>query len=232
MKEIIGMTRAEYEAAKAARTLVCPNTCDIIDEVKKIEFLYANPLVDIGISAFDNGVRKFYSCDEYDAMEVKPTDGIVYIATGNEILGIMPNVNNSCQWTPERELVPGCFINGILAQALLDFAGQANSDAVLAYLADGQLSAAPVFTWANSQVTPDGKVGFVPALGQLDVIALNHADVDYGRGLLNQPLVFNDNNAWWSSSQFAFYGAWHRSAVAVDGRDKNYTRGGLAVCAL
>lgn len=113
MKNLVKMTRAEYTAAKAARTLVCPNTCLISDETQSVEFLYANPMVDVGITGLDGGVRKFYSYEEYDALEVKPTDPMTYLATATEILGILPNVNTSVKWSSEYKTVPGCLLTAI-----------------------------------------------------------------------------------------------------------------------
>lgn len=232
MKNLVKMTRAEYTAAKAARTLVCPNTCLISDETQSVEFLYANPMVDVGITGLDGGVRKFYSYEEYDALEVKPIDPMTYLATATEILGILPNVNTSVKWSSEYKTVPGCFVNGNQVQALLDFGGKANSDAVLAYVESGQQSDCPAFTWAAQQVTSDGKVGFIPALGQLDVIATNQVAANRCRILLGQAPVCNDSNYWWSSSQYNYSSAWVRSSSAVSNASKNGSNRALAVCAL
>lgn len=222
-KNIIQMTRAEYTAAKNNRTLICPNVCKITDENNHTEKLMANPIVDIGIAALVNGVTTYYSREEWEALEVKPTDIGTYVTTSDGILVLHPTILTNQRWSNNTSVyVPGCFANGSAALAKLDLAGYENTEAVLAAVQAGTIEDAPAFTAARALTFANGATPFIPAAGQWDVIYNNMTEINACRAALGQTLI--TFGAFWSSSQGRVNDAWYYFASGIN----NYSNKNVA----
>ena len=231
------MTRSAYSTARSNRTLVCPNVALITDENNKVEYLKANPISDIGIASWEGGVRKFYSLDEWNALETKPTAIGVYVFTDQAQFVIHGTfVASGKAWSNTKTVeVPGVVTEITSANAILDFAGKSNSQAMLDAVSGGTIVDAPVFTWASGLTFVDGSVPYVPAAGELELIRLNVEDINGCRAALNQDsLDFNGKMIWSSTQQsstlaFAWTGSgWNFSF----GNGKASNCGGIAVCAI
>lgn len=213
-KNIIQMTRAEYTTAKNNRTLICPNVCKITDESNHTEKLMANPIVDIGIAALVNGVTTYYSREEWEALEVKPTDIGTYVATSDGILVLHPTILTNQKWSNNTSVVvPGCFINSNAALAKLDLAGYENTEAVLAAVQAGTIADAPAFTAARALTFANGATPFIPAAGQWDVIYNNITEINACRAALGQTLI--TFGTFWTSSQNTANPAWSYTASGI-----------------
>lgn len=231
------MTRSAYSTARSNRTLVCPNVALITDENNKVEYLKANPTSDIGIASWEGGVRKFYSLDEWNALETKPTAIGVYVFTECAQFIIHGTfVASGKAWSNNMTVeVPGVVTEIDKNDAILDFAGKSNSQAMLDAVSGGTIGDAPVFTWASGLTFVDGSVPYVPAAGELELIRLNVEDINSCRAALNQDLlVFNGNTIWSStqqSSRLAF-ACLNNSWASSFGNGKASYCGGIAVCAI
>lgn len=224
------MTRAEYTAAKNNRTLLCPNTCLISDE-GKVEFLFANPKTDIGIAAWDGSKVLYYSVEEWNALETRPTAMGVYVATENGVV-CLHETTSSKKWSDNTTvIVPGCFCDSDAARSLLDMGGEANTDAVLTAVSNGVIENAPLFTWAHSLTFANGKTGYVPAKGELETLRLNGVQINACRAAIGHSIINFASNIW-SSSQTSASSSWSWYSTYWDYNRKNNSYLGLALCAL
>ena len=232
MNNLVKMTRSAYSTAKANRTLITPNVALITDE-NKVEYLPVNPTSDIGIAAYDGGVRKYYSLDEWNALATKPTALGVYVFTEQSQFIIHGTLNTSVKWSNNNTVaVPDVVTTTQNAAALLDFAGAANTQAVLDAVTGGVIEDAPLFTWARGLSFADGSTPYIPAAGELELIRLNLTDINACRATLGQdPIVFEGRNIW-SSTQFAAGRAWLWASSAWFSGGKASPFSGVAVCAL
>lgn len=232
MNNLVKMTRSAYATAKANRTLVTPNVALITDE-NKVEYLPVNPTSDIGIAAYDGGVRKYYSLDEWNALATKPTALGVYVFTEQSQFIIHGTLNTSVKWSNNTTVaVPDVVTTTQNAAALLDFAGAANTQAVLDAVTGGVIEDAPLFTWARGLSFADGSTPYIPAAGELELIRLNLTEINACRAALGQdPIVFEGRNVW-SSTQYNAGNAWSWNSSSWRTNLKSYPFFGVAVCAL
>lgn len=232
MNNLVKMTRSAYITAKSNRTLITPNVALITDE-NKVEYLPVNPTSDIGIAAYDGGVRKYYSLDEWNALATKPTALGVYVFTEQSQFIIHGTLNTSVKWSNNTTVaVPDVVTTTSNAAALLDFAGAANTQAVLDAVTGGVIEDAPLFTWARGLSFADGSTPYIPAAGELELIRLNLTEINACRAALGQdPIVFEGRNVW-SSTQYNAGDAWNWGSTRWNDNRKTSAFYGVAVCAL
>lgn len=232
MNNLVKMTRSAYITAKSNRTLITPNVALITDE-NKVEYLPVNPTSDIGIAAYDGGVRKYYSLDEWNALATKPTALGVYVFTEQSQFIIHGTLNTSVKWSNNTTVaVPDVVTTTQAAAALLDFAGAANTQAVLDAVTVGVIEDAPLFTWARGLSFADGSTPYIPAAGEFELIRLNLTEINACRAALGQdPIVFEGRNVW-SSTQYNAGYAWDWYSTRWNNVNKTNAFYGVAVCAL
>jgi len=229
MNNLVKMTRSAYTTAKNTLTLVCPNVAYISDE-DKVEFLRVNPEVGVGIKAVGG---LCYTLEEWNALETKPTAVGVYVRHANGGFVIHGTQNTSVKWSSDQSVqIAGVTTTNNQTTALLDMAGWDNTQAVLAAKTAGDIADCPLFDWARGLSFADSSQGYVPSMGELNMIKENLASVNLCRAALSQTeIVFSGRNIWTSTqysashSWFWFSSYWY-----------NYTKGnnyyGVAVCAL
>lgn len=206
---LVKMTRTKYETAKSNLTLTCPNVALISDEQNKVEMLMSNPKTDIGIAAWIDGAVQYYSKSEWNALETKPTAIGVFFVLPDGIRCLHGDVNSSVKWSSNTSVtVPGCFASSNASVALLDMAGRNNTDAVLAAVSGGTIADAPIFTWADGISFANGEKGYVPSMGELEIIRLNLVAINECRSLLGQTAIVFDNKDIWTSSQYSANHSW------------------------
>ena len=232
MNNLVKMTRSAYITAKSNRTLITPNVALITDE-NKVEYLPVNPTSDIGIAAYDGGVRKYYSLDEWNALATKPTALGVYVFTEQSQFIIHGTLNTSVKWSNNTTVaVPDVVTTAQSAAALLDFAGAANTQAVLDAVTGGVIEAAPLFTWARGLSFADNSIPFVPAAGQLELIRISLVTINACRAAIGQDAIVFEGKNIWSSTQYNASTAWYWYSTRWNGGYKYDNTYGVAVCAL
>lgn len=229
---LVKMTRSAYNTAKANRTLITPNVALISDE-GSVEFLPINPVSDIGIASYESGQKKYYSLAQWNALEEKPTAVGVYVFTENAQFVIHGTINTGVKWSDNTSVVvDGCTFTTQQAQALLDFAGAANSQAVLDAVSGGDIANAPLFSWAAGLSFASGVTPYIPSAGELELIRLNLTEINACRAALSQdPIVFEGKYIW-SSTQYNASLAWRWYSSSWYYNGKTDTSYGLAVGAL
>lgn len=213
MKNLVKMTRAEYTAAVANRTLVCPNVALITNEARKVEYLYSYATADIGIAAYEGGVVKYYSVEQWEALDVKPTVMGVYVFFAGRARIIHNDILTATLWAQPDIPVPGCFLSRSQAAALLDMEGWVNTAAVNAAYEGGTITALGIFAQVNAKTFADGGKGYLPAAGELDTLVLNQEAINAARLACGQAAI-NFATTIWSSSQEVGDRSWRWSSTS------------------
>lgn len=222
-------TLAEYEAEKEALTLATPNV-SLIKNPYQVKYLQNNPPIGVGIAALVDGVRQFFTYAQWDALTVKPTVIGVYVKTPDAGFIIHPTAASNQKWSNNTTVVvPGVTTTTNQAQALLDFNGKDNTDAVLAAVEAGTIEDAPAFTWVRQQVFADGSTPYLWAAGELNIF-LNNADAINQCLTLVGGTTINKGSNIWSSTQYAAVSAWHWYSTLWSINYKNYSFGCRALC--
>jgi len=229
MNNLVKMTRSAYSTAKTNRTLVCPNVALISDE-NKVEFLPMNPTSDIGIAAYENGLRTYYSLEEWNALTTKPTAIGVYMFTEQSQFVIHGTILSG-KWSDTTEVA----VDGVTtttSTALLDFKGKENTDAVIGAVSGGDITNAPIFTSARALTCADANAVFsVAAAGQVELMRLNATAINACRTALSQTTINFGSNVW-SSTQYSASHAWFWHGSFWDIIAKFYSFSGVAVAAI
>lgn len=227
------MTRADYTSARNNRTLVTPNVALITNENNKLEYLAQNPASDVGIQSLESGVKKYYSLEEWNALENKPTALGVYVFTEQAQFKIHGTLTTSQKWSNNTTVVvTGVTTTTNSATALLDFAGAANTQAVIDAVDNETIADAPLFAWARGLSFADGATPYIPATGELELIRLNLAAINACRAALGQDAIVFEGKYLWSSTQYNAANAWVWYSTHWDHNNKNASYNGVAVSAL
>lgn len=116
---------------------------------------------------------RLYTSAEWNEMNIDDQEA-VGVAVSDGINSLIIHPETICgQWTSLKEDIP--LFEGISmieneADAMLDFAGKENTDAVLAAVEAGLLPDAPAFRSARNTVFVNGAEGYIPASGELYMI--------------------------------------------------------------
>lgn len=209
MNNLVKMTRAEYTTAKANRTLVCPNVALISDENGHCEFLPNNPTSDIGIAALENGQRTFYSLAEWNALETKPTALGTYVFTSDTQFILHGTIGSSLKYLDTTTVaVEGVTTTTSSASALQDFAGAANTQALLDAVTAGIITNAQAASWASGLTLADNAGCYLLAAGQVELVSLNLEAINNCRAALGQSEIVFTGKYIWSSTQYNASYAW------------------------
>ena len=92
----------------------------------------------------------------------------------------------------------GCFMSYDESAALQDFAGEANTDAVIA--AYGENANAAYYCWNAEGLFPDGRQGYLPSFGELRTVYDNKSEVVACMSLIGGAAF--RNSYYWSSSLY------------------------------
>lgn len=109
-----------------------------------------------------------------------------------------------CQFTVSNTvLIPGMTTTTVYNTAITDFAGKANSTAVLTALAGGTLASANVCTWCNRFYSPWGENAYCPASGQMKMLYDNAAAINICMALIDgDTFVTTSAEYYWCSTQY------------------------------
>lgn len=126
-------------------------------------------------------------------------------------------VNGS--WSYSDVVVPNCYCNSNSTQAVTDFAGEANTDAIIAYDATDEAAEAvrshPAAALCRAFQFPDGDYGYWPAAGEMNMIMQNLDAVNEAMTAIGGSSVQSAN--YWSSSQSSSNNSWRVYTSGVGG---------------
>lgn len=165
--------------------------------------------------------NKFYSTDSWDTANNDKVVGVAAIIRNDYVLvnGVKVNykylialndISTGAKWAADKTtLVSDVVTFTSSSDAHYDYAGEANTAAWIANYGAGNTYAAQL---CNNFIFPNGKKGYLPALGELKMI--KYALYEYqGVSALNEALQlcggtpFQDQK-YWSSTQYSEANAW------------------------
>ena len=161
---------------------------------------------------------KLYKQDVWDTANNDNAVGVGVVADECKFVISKQEASNAMIWgstgTPA-----GCFMSNFESAALQDFAGEANTDAVIA--AYGENANAAYYCWNAEGLFPDGRQGYLPSFGELRTAYDNKSEVVACMSLIGGAAF--RNSYYWSSSlydpNYAWLMSWVDSSDINDGRD-------------
>ena len=153
------------------------------------------------------------------------------VRTENSAFVIAPTANiEKKQWGGYGTTISGIVTSNDSVTAKKDYAGELNTDNIIAQLGIGN---APAAEYCRSLTFKNGKKGYLWSLGEAQDAYNNKAAIDAAISKIGGTAIATDNYLW-TSTQYSSYGAWRLSwnggGVDSNPKDNNYYV--RAVCAL
>ena len=122
---------------------------------------------------------EFYTAEEWAASGKPNNEAIgVAVSDGEHSFVIHPTaLKSGLKWSSDSHSVENAYITESAERAVLDFAGEANTTAILAAIDAGKISDAPAAQYAASIVFAHKKKGYLPAAGELSLMGLYITDI-------------------------------------------------------
>ena len=128
-------------------------------------------------------------------------NGVVVSTDDARFVIAKDNISTSMKWSSNTStLVDGILTSTDATVAKTDFAGQENTNLMLATDTSGAGYSCANFTF------PNGAKGYLPALGELDIAYQNKAAIDKAMTLIGGTAL--GNSYYWSSTQYSASNAW------------------------
>lgn len=203
-------TNADYESA----TLELPNVSYVEDtEVVIYTPGSEGPVAPVGASIYGLD-GKFYSAEEWTAAGKSNSDAVgVAVSDGEHSFVIHPTAQQeNIIWSSNTSVtIDGVFTTMDTATAQGDFAGEANTSAILAAVQAGIIENAPAAQYATSITFANGKTGYLLAAGELELAYDYLSDIN---GCLDAidgtTLSLNSKmqtKKYWTSTQQSYFNA-------------------------
>ena len=159
-----------------------------------------------------------YTAEEWLAAE---TAGTVTDADANGVavfystVAVCPHVihpkysTNKMEWSNNTSTISGVALVD-LSNANFDVNGQANTEAILAAIANGTIEDAAAAEYCVSVTFANGQQGYLPAAGELKAWADNKTSINTCMDAIGGDQVCNSNwEQTWSSTQSSYNSAWY-----------------------
>ena len=118
--------------------------------------------------------------------------------------------SSALRWGGYNKIVPDIVTSRLSATAVLDYDGAGNTPKIIEYLAgtnDGNVDGAPVAEACAAFTFPNGKKGYLPALGEWQGAYNNKTAVVSAMTLIGGTAI--QSNYYWSSTQNNRYNSWY-----------------------
>lgn len=148
-------------------------------DVNSISKTFATPKAPVGASIY--GVDgNFYTADEWTASGKQSSEAVgVAVSDGDHSFVIHPTAERPSEWSRnETVAVSGVVTTTDQAIAEADFAGEANTAAILAAVEAGTIEYAPAAQYAAGITFANGRNGYLPSAGELNLINENISDIN------------------------------------------------------
>ena len=174
-------------------------------KVNNIERLYPIPLnkrnVTITYKALPLGVffidvdEKFITIDELD-LTLHSIVGVALITEKIAVV-IQEKTYDRKEWGTQKQLVEGATVANTARDAIKDYNGKANTEAIIKALGTKAIAASicTSFTFKN------GKKGYLMSAGEAAEIYSNKDKISYLLDMLSPSPDFSKSNTWWTSTQ-------------------------------
>ena len=182
----------------------------------------------IGVYIYDTD-GNFTKADDWNTANNGKAVG-VSVRTENSAFVIAPTYNSATkQWGGYGTTISGIVTSSDSTTAKKDYAGETNTDKIIAQLGTGN---APSAEYCRNYTFKNGKKGYLWSFGEAQDAYNNKAAIDAAMSKIGGTAITTDSYLW-TSTQYSSYGAWrlYWNSGNVDSNPKdnnNYVR---AVCA-
>ncbi len=216
-------TANDFEQFKNSEDYILPNVSYVVETEgvsfepyveRPFEIEIPSPYVEWARIQHKNGT--LYTADEWLAAESAGTvtdadaNGVAVLYSNYAVCPHVIHPKYSADkhvWSHTLVEVPGVTTASDLAAAQLDVNGKANTDAILAAVADGTITNAPAAQYCAGVTFADGQQGYLPAAGELQAWYDNKTAVNACMDVIGGDQVDNKNCR--SSTQYSASNAWY-----------------------
>lgn len=194
----------------------------------------ATKTVNVAVLFLGVGIKhtngNIYSASEWTAGTFSASDALgVAISDGTNGLLLNKAQGSSLKWSSNTtDVVPDCYTTTVEAEANVDFAGKANTDAIIAAKSTISGFTCPAADWCRA-LTDGGLEWYLPAGGEALLIMSNETAVNECLNLIGGTAL---PNYFWTSTQYAEYRAWLYSYGTLYYYRKSYDSDVRGVAAL
>lgn len=201
-------TEAEYNSA----ALELPNV-SLVEENKVVFYIPKSEepaVAPIGASIYGLD-GKFYSVSEWTTAGKSNSDAVgVAVSNGEHSFVIHPTAEQAdLAWSSNYIVeISSVFTTTDRAAAELDFAGEANTIAILAAVQTGTIEDAPAAQYAAGIMFVNGKKGYLPSAGELTLAYTVLDDINSCMTAIGGTALSMTNKSYWSSTQYSACPVW------------------------
>lgn len=204
-------TEAGYASYKSGSDFILPNV-SYVEDTKVVFYMPkseepAGAPIGASIYGLDG---KFYSVSEWTASGKNNSDAVgVAVSDGEHSFVIHPTAEQAnINWSSNNSVqIDGVFTTEDRATAESDFAGEANTAAILAAVQAGTI-AAPAAQYAAGIIFANGKKGYLPSAGELTLPYTVLSDINSCMTAIGGTEFDMNNKYYLSSTQHSASYAW------------------------
>lgn len=170
---------------------------------REVTFTYK--ALETGSFIIDKNDNLYESPTECEEAGLSKTDMIgVLLVTNNVAIVIAPKIISNLIWSNERNLIEGCATFPNYLDALKDFAGAANTAAIIGADSNSYIAA----RLCSNYVFKNGKKGYLMSVGEAKEIAENFEWLGQKLTYINDIDAPSESGKYWTSTQMNANSAW------------------------
>ena len=162
---------------------------------REVTFTYK--ALELGVIIIDKNDKIYKTTDDFEQSEVPYSDAVgAALVTDKTAIVIAGNIYDT-QWSNKNGLIDGCTVANNTTTAAQDFAGAANTAAIIKANAGLDTAASK----CNNYVFINGKKGHLMSAGEAIEIQKNFERINLILGLIDSSKVLTKNRNYWTSTQ-------------------------------
>ena len=170
---------------------------------REVTFTYK--ALELGVFIIDKNDNLYESPTECEEAGLSKTDMIgVLLVTNNVAIVIAPKIISNLIWSNESNLIEGCATFPNYLDALKDFAGAANTAAIIGADSNSYIAA----RLCSNYVFKNGKKGYLMSVGEAKEIAENFYWLGQKLTYINDIDAPSESGKYWTSTQMNANSAW------------------------
>lgn len=170
---------------------------------REVTFTYK--ALETGTFIIDKNDNLYESPTECEEAGLSKTDMIgVLLVTNNVAIVIAPKIIYNLIWSNEGNLIEGCATFPNYLDALKDFAGAANTAAIIGADSNSYIAA----RLCSNYVFKNGKKGYLMSVGEAKEIAANFSWLGQKLTYINDVDAPSESGKYWTSTQMNANSAW------------------------
>lgn len=184
------------------------------------EVIFTYKALETGTFIIDKNDNLYESPTNCEEAGLSKTDMIgVLLVTNNVAIVIAPKIMSNLIWSNERNLIEGCATFPKYLDALKDFAGAANTAAIIGADSNSYIAA----RLCSNYVFKNGKKGYLMSVGEAKEIAENFYWLGQKLTYINDIDAPSESGKYWTSTQMNANSAWGFSMNRTSPSEVNKT---------